>query len=79
MGVAFFTPVRFQEEPDMTPSELHRAVARATGESRRQIDRLGFSLVDPTAPLDDLEPALPLRFLNWDRVSRRRYRRLAIH
>lgn len=62
----------------MTPTELHCAVARATGESRRRIDRLGFSLVDPTAPLDE-EPALPLRFLNWDRVSRRRYRRLAIH
>jgi hypothetical protein len=36
----------------MTPSELDRAVARATGESRHTIQAQGFSLLAPL-PADD--------------------------
>ena len=39
----------------MTQRLLHRAVARATGESTATVRRMGFSLVDPTENLDDLE------------------------
>jgi hypothetical protein len=63
----------------MTPAQLHRAVATATGDSPRTIRRLGFSLVDWADPAHEPVSGGPLRFLDWDRVSRRRYRRLAIH
>lgn len=63
----------------MTQSQLNDAVAAATGETRRTIGRLGFSLVELADPAHEHQPSGPLRFLNWDRVSRRRYRRVAIH
>jgi hypothetical protein len=35
----------------MTQSDLNRAVARRTGESKRCIRRMGFTLLIPAAPL----------------------------
>ena len=35
----------------MTQSDLNRAVARRTGESRRRIRRMGFVLLIPAIPL----------------------------
>jgi hypothetical protein len=35
----------------MTQSDLNRAVARQTGESKRCIRRMGFTLLIPAAPL----------------------------
>jgi hypothetical protein len=49
----------------MTPSQLVRAVAAATGESRRTIDRLGFRLLDEPSGQgepDDLVLALDCPF-----------------
>jgi hypothetical protein len=63
----------------MTQSQLDRAVARATGESRRTIGQLGFSLADPLEPSLDQEPADVAKFLDWDQLARRRYGRLAVH
>ena len=62
----------------MTQTQLDRAVAAATGESRRTIGELGFSLADPLAPHFDPEPSDVARFLDWDRVARRRYRRVSV-
>jgi hypothetical protein len=45
----------------MTQSDLNRAVARRTGESRRRIRRVGFAL---------LKPAIPLRPRSGVRLSR---------
>ena len=63
----------------MTQTQLHCQVAAATGESRRTIARLGFSIADPPAPRRDPERRRVTQYLNWDRVARRRYRRLAVH
>ena len=63
----------------MTQSQLNDAVAAVTGETRRTIGRLGFSLVDLAGPGRDDSPSGPVRFLDWDRVARRRFRRVAIH
>ncbi len=50
----------------MKQSVLNHAVARATGEPLRTIRRMGFSLVDPTADLNDLdELPMPLT-VDWD-------------
>jgi hypothetical protein len=62
----------------MTQSQLNRAVSAVTGESRSTIDRLGFSLADPLDPHFDPEPSDVARYLDWDRVARRRYRRLGV-
>jgi hypothetical protein len=62
----------------MTQAQLDRAVANATGESRRSIRQLGFSLADPQQAQFDPEPSDVVRFLDWDRVARRRYRRLSV-
>ena len=35
----------------MTQSDLNRAVARQTGESKRCIRRMGFTLLVPAAPI----------------------------
>lgn len=64
----------------MTQTQLHCQVAAATGESFRTIERLGFSLADEPAPRHDPERRRrAARYLNWDRVARRRYRRHAVH
>ena len=61
----------------MTQAQLDRQIAAATGDSRRTIARLGFSIVAPAAP----RRARPVarKFLDWDRVARRRYLRVAVH
>jgi hypothetical protein len=63
----------------MNQAKIDRAVAAATGESRRTIQRLGFSLADPLEPQFDSEPADVVTFLDWDQIASRRYARLAIH
>ncbi len=63
----------------MTQSQLHCQVAAATGESLRTINRLGFSIADQLAPRHDPERRRAARYLNWDRIARRRYHRLAVH
>ena len=62
----------------MTQAQLDRAVAAATGESRRTIGQLGFSLADPLQTQFDPEPSDVARFLDWDRVARGRYARLGV-
>jgi hypothetical protein len=51
----------------MTAAQIDRAVSRATGESVREIRRLGFGLADPADA--DMEPEsddrLPL-MIDWD-------------
>jgi len=51
----------------MTAAQIHRAVSRATGESVREIRRLGFSLADAldVETDDDLDDRLPL-MIDWD-------------
>lgn len=63
----------------MTRTQLHCQVAAATGESLRTIERLGFSIADEPVPRHDPERRRAATYLNWDRVARRRYRRLAVH
>jgi hypothetical protein len=63
----------------MTQSQLDRAVATATGESRRTIGQLGFSLAAPLEPRFDPEPADVARFLDWDDVAGRRYRQVGVY
>lgn len=41
----------------MTQRQLNRLVSQATGESRRTIGRLGFSVADPWFVEHDPEPA----------------------
>ena len=67
------------EEILMTFSNVDRAVSEATGESVRTIARLGFSLTDLVDPHFDPEPTGVAKFLDWDRVARRRYQRLGVH
>lgn len=63
----------------MTQTQLHCQVAAATGESLRTIKNLGFSIADEPAPRHDPERRRAARYLNWDRVARRRYRRLSVY
>jgi hypothetical protein len=56
----------------MTQRQLNRLVSRATGESRRRIDQLGFSVADPFYVQHDPEPYATLeaeRYLDWDAVQ----------
>jgi hypothetical protein len=50
----------------MTQFQLDRAVARATGDCRSTIRRLGFSPLAPTAPEPEREPLV----VNWDDLDR---------
>jgi len=51
----------------MTQNELHRSVARATGEDLREICRRGFSIVDPRNIDFDPEPDNQLpQMIDWD-------------
>jgi hypothetical protein len=63
----------------MTQAQLNRAVSRVTGESRRLIRRLGFTLVEP--PVADLaaEPTDVAKFLDWDQVASQRFGQLAVY
>ena len=48
----------------MTHTQLERAVARATGESRNTIRRHGFSLIEADA--DRLEDPASPQVVDWD-------------
>jgi hypothetical protein len=53
----------------MSPTELERAVASATGETRREIRRRGFQLVSPEVdiPIDD-----EASIVDWDALEAER-------
>ena len=54
----------------MTQRELHRAVARVTGESVRTIHRFGFSIVQADNPLADADlPEASPQVVDWDQVE----------
>lgn len=63
----------------MTQMQIDCQVAAATGESLHTIECLGFSIADQLTPRHDPEPQGRVKYLNWDRVAHRRYRRLAVH
>ena len=57
----------------MTQAEVNRAVARATGESVRTIQRLGFLIADPEIELPDPDDEdLGPYMLDWDELERER-------
>jgi len=56
----------------MTQHQLHRAVARATGESLATIRSLGFGIADPDEVGYDPEPAHRPRIVDWDRLDAQR-------
>ncbi|GDY08179.1 hypothetical protein LBMAG52_16650 [Planctomycetia bacterium] len=57
----------------MTQAEVDRAVARATGESVRTIQRLGFLIADPDSELTDPDDEeLGPYLLDWDELERER-------
>jgi hypothetical protein len=59
----------------MTQHLLNRLVARATGESRRTVAGLGFSLADPLVVEHDPEPYDELAsYVDWDELDAKRYR-----
>jgi len=62
----------------MTQSQLDQAVASATGESRRTIRQLGFSLIGPGSRAGQRSGADVGKFLDWDQVQRVRYDRAGI-
>lgn len=58
----------------MSPKRLNRAVARATGETLREIRRRGFSPVDLLEPEFDPEPdGLSPQTVDWDALAQERY------
>ncbi len=60
----------------MTQAEVDRAVARATGESVRTIQRLGFLIADPDSELTDPDDEeLGPYVLDWDELDRERVER----
>ena len=60
----------------MTQAEVDRAVARATGESVRTIQRLGFLIADPDSELTDPDDEdLGPYVLDWDELERQRLER----
>ncbi len=52
--------------------QLERAVAAATGEKLRTIQRLGFSLADPLLVRFDPEPFDDVSIVDWDEVDAER-------
>ena len=57
----------------MNQLRLEKAVARATGESLREVRRRGFSITDPLEPEFDQESSdRPPLILDWDQVEARR-------
>jgi hypothetical protein len=57
----------------MTQAEVDRAVARATGESIRTIQRLGFLIADPDSDFTDPDDEeLGPYVLDWDELERER-------
>lgn len=58
----------------MNPNRLHRAVARATGETLREIRRRGFGPADPPEVDFDPEPNdVPPQTVDWDALELERY------
>ena len=58
----------------MTQHHLNRLVAAATGESRRTVARLGFSLADPIVVEHHPEPYDELAsYVDWDELDAQRY------
>ena len=54
----------------MTPRELNRAVALATGESSTEIRRRGFGFADPFDVDFDPEPSeRPPQTVDWDELD----------
>jgi hypothetical protein len=62
----------------MTQAQLDRSIAAATGESRRTIRDLGFSLANPPTVAFDPEPSDD-GYLDWEEVAGHRYAKLAVH
>ena len=59
----------------MNQSQLDRAVARATGETRGTISHLGFSIADPNSAHYDPEPSDDVpQVVDWDELDGRRQR-----
>jgi hypothetical protein len=57
----------------MNERDLHRAVARKTGESLKTIRRRGFSIVNPNVKNFDPEPnLLPAKVVDWDEADAKR-------
>jgi len=57
----------------MSHGDLHRALARATGESVRTLKQRGFSLFDPAAPnFDDEPPSISPQMVDWDALDAER-------
>ena len=57
----------------MTPNELNRAVAAATGETVTTIRNLGFDIADPDVVSHDPEPyGLDANTVDWDELDARR-------
>jgi len=57
----------------MNQSDLDYAVARATGESRQTITRMGFSIADPESVHYDPEPSRRRpQVIDWDEQDARR-------
>ena len=60
----------------MTQNQVHRAVAKATGESVGTIRQMGFSVADPDHVRFDPEPPdirdIEERIIDWDWHDRRR-------
>ena len=57
----------------MNQSQLNHAVARATGESRDTIHRIGFSIADPESVHYDPEPSRRRpQVIDWDDLDARR-------
>ena len=58
----------------MNPSHLNRAVARATGETTREIRRRGFGPADLFEPEFDPEPdETSPQTVDWDALALERY------
>lgn len=60
----------------MSPRELHRAVARATGESVARIERLGFRLAESEATdaqMDADDEESEPQFIDWDALDAARH------
>ena len=54
----------------MNPNDLHRSLARKTGESVRTIKRLGFSLLKPEIPGNETDSVdLPPQVVDWDQLE----------
>jgi hypothetical protein len=57
----------------VTSQEIAEQVAKATGESLREIRRRGFSLADSPHVAFDPEPYdIPPQLVDWDELARRR-------